>query len=234
MADDDPFEGPDDYRVFGAGIKRKRVAFVPASDPSTVDEQKRITRNQKSSLAEQYLAITLGKEETSARKPEERNEDSKIAITSSSTQITAICQICKAPINSNDKPEDTAINPTASETHESSIAHQACLQHSYPPSHLDRTRQGLKYLSSYGWDPDSRLGLGAAGEGIRVPIKAKQKNNTVGLGIRIREGSSDVPKKVERLDAKGVRKRLVEEKARERKLHDRFYASVDVEKYLGA
>lgn len=118
--------------------------------------------------------------------------------------------------------------------HETSLVHQVCLAHSHPPSHLDRNRAGVKYLSSYGWDPDSRLGLGAKGEGVRVPIKAKVKNDTVGLGVeRAISKGQVVAKKVERLDAKGLRRKELEGKKREKRLQQMFYGADDVEKYLG-
>ena len=109
-----------------------------------------------------------------------------------------------------------------------------CLTHSYPPSHLDRSRQGLKYLSSYGWDPDSRQGLGITGEGIRAPIKAKFKNDTVGLGVRIK-GYKKAPRTtaVERKDAKQVRRMDMKERRTRERLQEMFYGSDDVEKYLG-
>ena len=89
-------------------------------------------------------------------------------------------------------------------------------------------------MSSYGWDLDGRLGLGAKGEGVRVPIKAKVKNDTVGLGVeRAISRGQTVAKKVERLDAKGVRRRELEGKKREKRLQQMFYGADDVEKYLG-
>ena len=41
----------------------------------------------------------------------------------------------------------------------------------------------MRYLVSCGWDPDSREGLGRRGEGRRVPVKAVEKRDTLGLGV---------------------------------------------------
>lgn len=225
MGDDEdstPFEV---QRLFGAGIKRKRVDFVPAGALSTAAPKE---TNIPTFTGEQYLSLVL-KNGSPSKGPDET--DIEVSDGSESTfqkqggSKGAICEICNLPFNDSDNAITTP--------HEASIAHQVCLKHSYPPSHLDRERQGLKYLSSYGWDPDSRLGLGASGEGIRVPIKAKVKNNTVGLGVELKE-PKDLPKeKVDRLDAKKVRKKELEDRRKREKLQQIFYGNDDVEKYLG-
>lgn len=71
----------------------------------------------------------------------------------------------------------------------------------------------MRYLSSYGWDPDSRLGLGATGrEGIREPVRTRPKNDTVGLGMNLdRSGSDDENDERNENDVK------VSEKSKERK-----------------
>lgn len=108
-----------------------------------------------------------------------------------------------------------------------------CLKHSHPPPDFDRTRPGLKYLSSYGWDPDSRLGLGASGEGIRAPIKVKIKNDTLGLGIELQDGVKAQIKKKESLNAKQARRKDSENKKKGEKLQELFYGNDDLQKYLG-
>ena len=225
MGDDEdstPFEV---QRLFGAGIKRKRVDFIPAGTLSTAAPKE---TNPPTFTGDQYLSLVL---RNGLHSKDPSNIDVNISNgTENTTQDKqafkgAICKICNLPFHDLDN--------ATTKPHEASIAHQVCLKHSYPPSHLDRERQGLKYLSSYGWDPDSRLGLGASGEGIRVPIKAKVKNNTVGLGIELRE-SKDVPEeKMERLDAKKVRKKEQEDRRKREKLQQIFYGNDDVEKYLG-
>ncbi|MCJ1257801.1 hypothetical protein MMC24_005627 [Lignoscripta atroalba] len=231
MEDDEYFVPLQDQRVFGAGIKRNRVNFIPAAAGSSQPAQ-----NPASSIApgDRYLSIVLQNHGYSKGDTEEASGD----ITESSGEVTslkslqsALCEICKLPIETNEHPVPS------SRPYEASIAHQACLSHSHPPSHLDRTRHGLKYLSSYGWDPDGRLGLGAKGAGIRAPIKGKEKNDTVGLGVKFpdRRGmNSEVSgNKVEKLDAKRVRKQEEVGKLKRKRLQELFYRDDEVEKYLG-
>ena len=142
------------------------------------------------------------------------------------TQEEMLCDICYLPLG----PADTSITQN-NRPIEASISHQVCLIHSHPPSHLDRDRHGLKYLSSYGWDPDSQLGLGAAGEGIREPLKAKIKIDTAGLEVKLR--GKVLEKKVEKLDAGQIRKRAGEERKRVDGLRDIFWSNDEVARYLG-
>jgi hypothetical protein len=124
--------------------------------------------------------------------------------------------------------------------HESSIAHQVCLEHSHPPSHLDKDHVGLRYLKGYGWDPDNRKGLGARQEGIRIPVKAKEKNDTVGLREQNDEEDEKAPRRraakkedpMIRLDAGKVRKQELQAKKRAEKLRATFYGP-DLKQYLG-
>ncbi len=228
MCDEEDSTPLEVQRLFGAGIKRKRVDFVPAGALSTAAPRE---TNLPTFTGDQYLSLVLksgllskGPSETGAdvsNEPENISQDQR-------GSKGAICEICNLPFNGSD---DAIAAPTR--PHEASIAHQVCLKHSYPPSHLDRERQGLKYLSSYGWDPDSRLGLGTTGEGIRVPIKAKVKNDTVGLGVEFRELKNIPEEKMERLDAKKVRKKELEDRRKREKLQQIFYGNDDVEKYLG-
>ena len=118
--------------------------------------------------------------------------------------------------------------------HEASLAHQVCLIPSYPPSHLDRNRKGLAYLSAYGWDPDSRLGLGATGHGIRFPIKTKRKDDKMGIGMVLpKEGDRRKKEKVEKLDAGKIRKLHEKDKKKGEKLRETFYRNDDMARYLG-
>lgn len=159
-----------------------------------------------------------------------------------------------APLHNTNDHHNTITRP-----HEASLAHQLCLTHSHPPSHLDRTRHGMRYLSAYGWDPDSRVGLGMPGrEGIREPVKGRLKVDTVGLGVDVDndvdgedgavEGSRRKKREEERrkrrtaiekgrvekkLNAKEVRKGDLESRKRGDRLREMFYQSDDVQKYLG-
>ena len=138
-----------------------------------------------------------------------------------------LCGICHLPVRLNTS------NSSTSSPHEASIAHQVCLSHSHPPSHLDRTCPGLKYLSLYGWDPDSRLGLGVSGDGIRIPIKTKLKNDTRGLGPAAKGTASVTGEKAKKLDAGKVREEEKRRKIMGNRLKEIFHRDDDVEKYLG-
>ncbi|KAL9125974.1 MAG: hypothetical protein Q9217_004889 [Psora testacea] len=216
-----------EQKLFGAGLKRKHIDFVHAA---TDQAQVEVPRPYKS-VRDSYLSIVL-KEGASPKK----NDTSGLEVSNDGPSPTsdlaalnkqAVCGICNIPVQTN---QATAI-ATASRPHDLSLAHQVCLRHSYPASHLDRNRQGIKYLTSYGWDPDSRLGLGASGEGVRAPIKAKLKNDTLGLGVIIPEGKRRL-KRVELLDAGKVRKKDRQERKKWEKLQEKFYQSEDVERYL--
>ena len=216
-----------DQRVFGAGVNRKRIAFIPASNGDGVPPQ---SVSIKPNLADKYLSIVLPKESSSNNPTSAPSEGE-----ASSVSGTTVCPICKQPVSVS--ADNIAIN-----THESSIAHQVCLEHSHPPSHLDRDHVGLRYLKEYGWDPDGRTGLGAKAEGIRIPVKTKAKHDTIGL--REFENDDDVnsktkkvslkPKKepVVMLDAGKVRKQEAEKKRRAEKLRTTIYGP-DLEQYLG-
>lgn len=226
--EDDYFVLLQDQRVFGAGIKRRRVTFVPATISSTPT----VSGSTSAGIGERYMSIVL---------PDDSEENSRTSeITSSggpldtgrqhSMSKAPICEICHAEIQ-----DVEASAPGNTKSHEASIAHQYCLSHSHPPSHFDRDRKGLKYLSSYGWDPDSRAGLGAAGNGILAPIKVMVKNDTVGLGIeRIEKSEQDryVANKVQKLDAKRVRQQEQEKRKCGERLQDIFYRDVDINNYL--
>lgn len=157
MSDDEdstPFEA---QRVMGAGLKRKRIDFVRAGALSSTQVAQQV--DIASSVSERYLSIVLKKGGCSTDSGATDTNISDTPRSSPSQQHApkdAVCEVCKLPISR----QDDAVS-TLSKPHESSMAHQVCLTHSYPLSHLDRSRQGLKYLSSYGWNPDSRLGLGA-------------------------------------------------------------------------
>ena len=234
MADDEEYcISLQDQRVFGAGIKRKRIQFVPAASTTSPLPAPQLPSTK--NAGQRYLSIVLGEDGTRAEGKADQEAISDSTISTGTVSLPraakdAHCEICNLPITS-----ITDISTGDSKPHETSLVHQVCLEQSHPPSHLDRTRTGLKYLSSYGWDPDSRLGLGAKGEGARVPLKAKVKNDTVGLGVsRALSKGQTVAKKVERLDAKGVRRKELEWKKRGERLQQMFYGREDVEKYLGA
>lgn len=260
-ADEDYFIPPENQQVFGAGIRRKRVPFVRSSEhelnttstatATNVDSQPSATAG--GSIANKYLSIVLPK---SQDKHQEQVREHQIpsepggappppSSSDSTPQLPRRCEVCSLPLTAS-----SSHNPDR--PHEASLAHQLCLAHSHPPSHLDRTRHGLRYLSAYGWDPDSRLGVGAPGrEGIREPVKPKVKHDTVGLGLHVDQDvdemssssikrnknrikqESNKPAKVEKLNAKQVQEGHADAKKKGEKLREMIYQDDKLQKYLG-
>jgi hypothetical protein len=217
------------------------------------------TEPLRSSVADKYLAIVLPQEAKSPIPQPEGVADGDLSTPTAelksspvlspnmmpfSTKIDSghqqqkhtaaqLCEVCDLPIDINPLSSDNNASLKMAKAHEASIAHQVCLTHSHPPSHLDRTRHGLRYLVAHGWDPDSRLGLGVRGrEGIREPLKTKIKDNTVGLGMVI-EPSCKATKRTMKLNAKQVRRGDLEARRRGERLRGIFYHRDDVQQYLG-
>lgn len=233
MSDDEYTIALQDQRVFGAGIKRKRVKFVPATSGSTADA---LATPKASSTGEsvasfyESLVLAPSRADHSARAAEEpkpaTNERSHTPV--SHEDDRPVCGVCHLPLPS----------PGSQDwRHETSLAHQVCLEHSFPPSHLDPRNRGLQYLCSYGWDPNSRLGLGPSGEGRLFPVKTTVKKDTLGVGAEVprRDGKSTGQdgKRKETLDAKRVREREDDERLKAERLHQLFYQSEEVNRYLG-
>lgn len=231
-SDDEYYTVPlKDQRYFGAGIKRKRVNFVPSSTSESATPTSHATPSSLSA-SERYLSIVFPK---SSSEPPSIPPSSSDQCVKSSKETPAqkeprTCDVCKT----------TFIGDEA--LHCSSLVHQIALPHSHPPSALDRKRKGLSILQSYGWNPDERRGLGAQREGILHPIKAKEKHDTVGLGVNYHDDEPTLkkkkrpvekPKPVERLDAGKIRKLEKETKKKDERLRNMFYANDEVEKYLG-
>jgi hypothetical protein len=206
VSDGEPEFTKRDFRELST-YKGKRINFVPAQSQDSIESSINLDTT---AVGDSYLALVL----SSSSKDKSGEE-----------QTSILCEICKLPLDS--IPSSVA--------HEASIAHQVCLTHSHPPSSIDRSRKGLSYLQSYGWDPDSRSGLGAANEGILFPIKAKEKNDHAGIGALAKETKpADVrPKKMRKLDAKQVRKMEAEDRKKRERLQRMFYTDDVVEKYLG-
>lgn len=236
MSEEDTYEIPlQDQRVFGAGIKKKRVKFVPSTTAS--QSQSMSSTSPAKSISDFYLMLVLPKD---SPVPESISPDGSMPLGN-----LEICEVCKLPLSTGPEAimvkdavesSDTlnAISSSTPRPHEASLAHQVCLTHSHLPSHVDRNRKGLTYLSSYGWDPDSRLGLGASGQGIQYPIKAMPKDNKLGIGVVLpMEGEIKKKKKTQKLDAGKVRKLHEKDRRDGEKLRDMFYRNDDVERYLG-
>lgn len=238
-ADDDYDDVPLHHKQpFGSGIRRQKVTFVRASTPELSSTAESLTAATGSSVRDLYLGLVLPTEakEGPENKPSGGSADAPV------------CEICglrldEQPASGQENQADEAADassaprPESSRRHEASIAHQVCLAHSHPPSAVNRTRKGLAVLESYGWDPDSRRGLGPGGQGIRHPIKATVKEDTLGLGVvvpkDVREGRVSKPRS-ERMTAKQCRRAAEEEKKLGEKLRRQFYGSEDLEKYLGS
>ncbi|KAL9009285.1 MAG: hypothetical protein Q9173_005667 [Seirophora scorigena] len=219
-----------DQRLFGAGVRRKKINFVASGN---VTKEQFAPQVATLGAGDRYLAIVLNKSSTrSYGEPEEHKGEG----TSSSDRVSeaddgsnVVCDICHLPMDLAGAEE------TLHKPHETSLAHQVCLEHSHPPSHLDRNRPGLKYLSSYGWDPDGRRGLGASGTGIRIPIKSKPKNDTLGLGLLASSPANKVPKPTTRkLDARQTRKGEAQAQKDRQRLRNLFYQHEAVDRYLGS
>ena len=230
--DDNEYYVPlQDQRVFSAGIRRKGVKFVPSTN-SDPDQQSELGSPAKGA-GDRYLAIVLDKKRIKNGLENDQPRETPLAETTSETETpaVAVCDVCRLPIPTDDDDAE-GVNP---KPHETSLAHQVCLEHSHPPSHLDRSRQGLKYLSSYGWDPDARQGLGATGAGIRIPIKSQPKNDSLGLGLLAPLPSNKIIKHpLKKLDAKQTRKGEAQMQRDRQKLREMFYQHEDVDKYLGS
>ena len=225
MSDEDTYEIPlQDQRVFGAGIKRQRVKFVPSTESSATVQASGNTPTR--SVGDFYLSLVLKDSKAAAQ---QTSPAASITADPLSRPTAEVCEICNLPFQTHDTPEVSNPRP-----HEASLAHQICLTHSHPPSHLDRNRKGLAYLTSYGWDPDSRMGLGASGQGIQYPIKTKPKDDKMGIGVLLpKESERKKKEKIEKLDAGKVRKMHEKDKKRAEKLREMFYRNDDVERYLG-
>ncbi|PQE16305.1 G-patch domain-containing protein [Rutstroemia sp. NJR-2017a WRK4] len=210
MEDEDTYEIPlQDQRVFGAGIKRKRVQFVPSTSTSSSTLESisnPASTSSAKSISDLYLRLVLPQD---------------LPDTQDGAQDAQVCEVCKLPINS-DSDAATSSSTSKVRPHEASLAHQ------------DRNRKGLAYLSSYGWDPDARQGLGANGQGIQFPVKTKPKDDKLGIGVVLpKEGERRKKEKPEKLDAGKVRKLYEKDKKRAEKLREMFYRNDDVERYLG-
>ena len=244
----DPFEDDPEYsiplqhkRPFGSGLKRKRVVFVPASSGglnSTGEESTRPGGPSKS-VADLYLSLVLPKDSSGSGSDHDPTRTAPPA----PAQEPAVCEVCQLPLDegAGEQPADGTGPSPATRPHEATIAHQVCMSHSHPPSALDRSRMGMSVLQSQGWDPDSRRGLGASQQGIQFPLKARPKDDTLGIGVEVPKDFAPADgrrnKKKEKAqqpyDAKKVRKMVADDRRRTERLRERIFGNSDVEKYLG-
>lgn len=212
-------------RPFGAGLKRKRIEYVRATDADAGNTIKETTKPS-TSIADVYASIVLGSSSKESSATPQGTSDEKDdqhegdAASSTKEPEPPICPVCSLPIT------------TPQLQHEASLAHQVSLEHSHPPSAIDRSRMGLRALESQGWDPDSRLGLGRTGEGARFPIKAARKEDTLGLGATKPQVVEVKEKKPQALSRREMRALAERERRKGERLQAEIYGRVDVEKYL--
>lgn len=233
-SDSDPeYAVPMQYkRPFGAGVKRKRINFVPEAAPPCSITDQAASRPGNASVGDVYLSIVMPKARANQKSRELTFQNVKTSAEATSDLEAATltvpadstCAICKLPLTS-----DYAA--TAATPHEASLAHQVCLAHSHPPSALDRRRKGVTYLSAYGWDPDDRRGLGASGEGRLYPIQPKAREDNRGVGAMLQPKQEAVKEK--KMHAGEVRKAEEEKRRKGRRIERLFHADDKVNKYLG-
>lgn len=219
---DDHDDVPLHYKKpFGSGLRRNEIKFVPASDegPKVIDISGG-RASQGRSISDFYLNMVLKKTGSDTPGPSEAEHN--------------LCEICRLPLASGTAASSSSSGGRPNQ-HEASIAHQVCLAHSHPPSAVDRNRMGLSVLENQGWDPDSRAGLGAGGQGAQYPIKVKPKDDNLGIGVAVPK-DFQVKKEKEKpklLDAKKVRKMAADDRRRTDRLQQQIFGRVDLERYLG-
>jgi hypothetical protein len=228
-------------KAFGSSLKIKRVDFVKGSDGDLASTH---TTDGPcgQTVSDLYLGVVL-KNQGDSPPPNSRGNATpatRSASPSSSPEPSqAICRDCNLPLD--DPTDPSTADGAAAAKHDASMAHQVRLPHSHPPSSINRSRMGLAVLSSRGWDPDARRGLGAEEQGITHPIRAKPKDDNLGVGLEVPKDVLEKAKKPceQKLkESKGVkrmklREKLRADKKRDQKLHDLFYGNDDVVKYLG-
>lgn len=210
-------------RPFGTGLKRKRVEFVRATDPDGTITA--VEKARKAALVgDLYASIVLAKPlETGAANSATTNQPSKptepTQLDEKSDAQPPVCPVCALPITS------------SLAQHEASLAHQVSLQHSHPPSALDRSRMGLRALAAKGWDLDARQGLGRDGEGMRFPIKVVAKEDTLGIGATLPERRVE-KEKPRMLNPKEQKIQAEKDRIKGERLQAEIFGRVDVERYL--
>jgi len=229
-------------RFIGASIKRKRIDFVPQSRSS--DQPTVLT--PKCPAGDRYLSIVLpshqssnhDREDTDLRRngstwgarsappdaPEETDEQDERQDPAETDIDFPICHICHLPVTN--------------ALHTSSLAHQVCLPHVHPPSNLDRHRKGIAVMSIYGYDPDARLGLGAAGDGRLYPIQPQKREKNWGVGTNlmadaVKKDKGKVGVKDKQITRHEKVKKEQERRAKEEKMRSLIFGKDEVNAQLG-
>jgi hypothetical protein len=217
---DDEYTIPLAYPApYGAGLKKKGIKFVSAGTlTSSNDTQPRSGDD----IADAYLSLVLDRPRATS------TSTADAALDKNMEEAPATCQTCNLPLKNAEGIQ-----------HHTSLAHQVSLAHVHPPNAIDRSRKGFAYLENQGWDPDSRLGLGAQGEGILRPVAASEKKDKAGIGDTSRSptpgkvAAAKVQKGPHGLDPKALKKLEQQREKRGKRLHQMFYTNDEVAKYLG-
>ncbi|KAK4134356.1 hypothetical protein BT67DRAFT_352576, partial [Trichocladium antarcticum] len=244
-------------RPFGSGLHRKQaIAFVPASDSGrlkSVDDTSPPAK-PRPNIADLYLSMVLPKDERAKSAPPQTSPPPPPPPPPPDPSTSpSQCPICNLPLNHTASPSPSPSPSTSTSQpapqeppdepqppHEYTLAHQLCLPHSHPPSSVDRSRKGLAILAAHGWDPDARRGLGAAQQGTPFPVKARAKDDRLGVGVqRPRGGKGRGPSQAGGrrtellLGARKVRKLVREEVRRGERVREELFGDGRVERYLG-
>ena len=203
---------------FGTGLHRQRVAFVKAGEAPD-DKPATPATSGGGSVSDVYLGIVMGGK---AKKAQDE----------STNAASAVCDICRLPTT----PSSSSVSSSAPNHHDACLVHQVALEHSKPPSSLDRSRFGLAIMSAQGWDPDSGRGLGRDQQGLPYPIEAKKRLERQALGDKRRDDSTRNGAK-KTLDTrpktrKDIRRMEEEKRRRHNRLHEQIMGNRDLDKYL--
>lgn len=203
-------------RPFGSGVKRTKVEFVKAQyADDTAATAASARRDKAAAIGDLYASVVLAGSSSSS--PASKSPTA----TPTEEKEPAACPVCSLPITG------------TVEQHNTSLVHQVSLEHSHPPSALDRSRMGLRALEAHGWNPDARLGLGLGGDGMRYPIKIAAKDDTLGIGAVAPEtGKGERLEEPKKLSAKEVKLQIQREREKAERMQREIYGRVDVERYL--
>ncbi|OAA64245.1 hypothetical protein SPI_02892 [Niveomyces insectorum RCEF 264] len=212
--------------AFGAGLHRRRVAFVKATDETAIAGSKGTNGPLPGpDVADVYLRIVLGGD---SRK--EDTADTAASATTTTTTTTTTCTVCRLPL------------ADASVPHDACLVHQVALGHARPPSALDRRRYGLAILTAQGWDPTplqprprpERQGLGVAATTLASSSLSSSRNRKTAAAAAARASATAGQQQPRnRAHARLLRKQ--EEARRQHKaarLHEQIMGNRDLDKYL--
>ncbi|EPE02529.1 g-patch domain containing protein [Ophiostoma piceae UAMH 11346] len=204
---------------FGTGLHRQRVTFVKAGE-APVDKPATPATSGGGSVSDVYLSIVMGGSIKTAKE-----EGTKAA--------SAVCEICRLPTTPSASSSSSSSAPNH---HDACLVHQVALEHSKPPSSLDRGRFGLAIMSAQGWDPDSGRGLGRDQQGMPYPIEAKKRLERQALGDKRKDDKTKNGAK-KTLDTrprtkKDIKRMEEEKRRRHNRLHEQIMGNSDLDKYL--